>query len=185
MIFYPGSKVSFPTETFGCFVFCFCSEFLGSPKCNFKCFCRSLLLQPEDLQLKAIWDTGATGSVITKNVAHKLALTPTGLAQLHTANGLATQNTYTIDIGLLNSVIIGGIIATEVDALTGGCDALIGMDVITLPDPWKFLIFSEMNFIPSLAFVEFLHNLTQKVICFLHYHRYGYSRNSKLDLRHY
>ena len=84
--------------------------------------------------IKAIWDTGASGSAITKKVAQQLGLVPTGMAQVNTANGIATQNTYTIDIGLPNKVIIQGIIATEIDALAAGCDALIGMDVITLGD---------------------------------------------------
>jgi hypothetical protein len=84
--------------------------------------------------VKAIWDTGATGSAITKKVSQDLGLIPTGCAEVHTANGLTRQNTYTIDIKLPNGVIIQGIIATEVDALSGGCDALIGMDVITLGD---------------------------------------------------
>lgn len=84
--------------------------------------------------IKAIWDTGASGSAITKKVALQLGLIPTGMAQVNTANGIATQNTYTIDIGLPNKVIIQGIIATEIDALAAGCDALIGMDVITLGD---------------------------------------------------
>lgn len=84
--------------------------------------------------IKAIWDTGASGSAITKKVAQQLGLVATGMAQVNTANGIATQNTYTIDIGLPNKVIIQGIIATEIDALAAGCDALIGMDVITLGD---------------------------------------------------
>lgn len=89
---------------------------------------------PDYSAIKAIWDTGASGSAITKKVAQQLGLVPSGMAQVNTANGLATQNTYTIDIGLPNKVIIQSIIATEIDALTAGCDALIGMDVITLGD---------------------------------------------------
>jgi hypothetical protein len=89
---------------------------------------------PNYSAIKAIWDTGASGSAITKKVAQLLGLIPSGMAQVNTANGMATQNTYTIDIGLPNKIIIQGIIATEIDALTAGCDALIGMDVITLGD---------------------------------------------------
>lgn len=89
---------------------------------------------PNHTAIRAIWDTGATGSAITKKVAQQLGLIPTGMAQVNTANGIATQNTYTIDIGLPNKIIIQGIIATEIDALAAGCDALIGMDVITLGD---------------------------------------------------
>ena len=89
---------------------------------------------PKSVKIKAIWDTGASGSAITTNVVKNLLLFPTGMAQVHTANGMVTQNTYTIDIGLPNQVLIQNIIATEVSALSSGCDALIGMDVITLGD---------------------------------------------------
>jgi len=74
--------------------------------------------------IKAIWDTGASGCAITKKVAQHLGLIPTGKAHVNTANGIAIQNTYTIDIGLPNKVIIQGIIATEIDALAAGCDAM-------------------------------------------------------------
>lgn len=90
--------------------------------------------QPNHATINAIWDTGATGSAITKNVARHLGLIPTGMAQVNTAGGIVPQLTYTIDIGLPNDVLIQGIIATEIDALAGGCDALIGMDIITLGD---------------------------------------------------
>jgi predicted aspartyl protease len=115
------------------------------------------------LSIKAIWDTGATGSVITKNVAQQLGLVPTGKSQVHTANGTAIQNTYTIDIILANSVRIQGIVATEVDALSGGCEALIGMDIITLGD---FSITNHkgntcMSFrVPSSHEIDYVANLT-------------------------
>lgn len=85
-------------------------------------------------KVKAIWDTGATGSVITKKVSQVLGLVPTGYAQVNTANGVAKQNTFTVDIGLPNGVIIQGITVTEVDGFSGGCEALIGMDIISLGD---------------------------------------------------
>src|SRR6478609_614195 len=69
-------------------------------------------------EVNAIWDTGASGSVITSDVAKALGLIPTGMAQVHTANGKATQNTYTIHIGLPNKVLIQDIIATECNALS-------------------------------------------------------------------
>lgn len=84
--------------------------------------------------VKAIWDTGATGSVITKDVAKHLGLVPTGKVQVNTANGVAVQNTYTVDIQLPTGIMILGIIVSEVDGLSGGNNALIGMDVITLGD---------------------------------------------------
>jgi hypothetical protein len=119
--------------------------------------------QPNSGLVKAIWDTGATGSAITKGIAQKLGLVPTGMAQVHTANGVATQNTYTIDIKLPNKVLIRGIVATEVTSLSSGCDALIGMDVISLGD---FSITNHkgttcMSFrVPSLHEIDYVKNPT-------------------------
>lgn len=123
-------------------------------------------LMSEALPIKAIWDTGATGSAITKKVANLLGLTPTGMTQVNTANGIAIQNTYTIDIGLPNRVLVKGIIATEVDALAGGCDALIGMDVINFGD---FSVTNHngvtcMSFrIPSSHEIDYVKNINQGI----------------------
>ena len=84
--------------------------------------------------VKAIWDTGATGSVISKDTAQKLGLIQTGFATVHTANGFVNQRTFTVDIRLPSGLLIQEVLVSEVDALTGGCDALIGMDIITLGD---------------------------------------------------
>jgi hypothetical protein len=89
---------------------------------------------PSGLTIKAIWDAGATGSVISQKVAKTLGLIVSGYAVVNTANGQATQKTYTVDVGLPNKVLIQNVLVTEVDSLTAGCDALIGMDIITLGD---------------------------------------------------
>ena len=113
--------------------------------------------------INAIWDTGATSTAITKKVVDTLGLSPTGLAKVNTANGLATQATYTIDVKLLNNVVIQGVTATGVDKLSGGCDALIGMDIITLGD---FSITNHqgttcMSFrVPSLHEIDYVKNPT-------------------------
>lgn len=86
------------------------------------------------MTVKAIWDTGASGSVITQKVINQLVAFPTGMATLNTANGVATRNTYTIDIVLPNQLLIQKVNAAGIDALSSGCDALIGMDIITLGD---------------------------------------------------
>jgi hypothetical protein len=117
-------------------------------------------------QVQAIWDTGATGSAITKKIAQGLGLVPTGMSRVHTANGVAIQSTYTIDIGLPNGVLIQKIIATEVPALSSGCDALIGMDIITLGD---FSITNHKGItclsfrVPSLHEIDYVTNPTYGV----------------------
>lgn len=87
-----------------------------------------------EAKIVGIWDTGATGSAITKKVADSLGLIPTGNTTVGTAAGPVLQNTYTIDIRLLNGVVIKDVIVTEVPVLSGNAEALIGMDIITLGD---------------------------------------------------
>lgn len=84
--------------------------------------------------ITAIWDTGASNTAITTKVVQSLGLQPSGVTQVSTANGTAMQNTYLVMIGLPNGVLVEGIVATEVPALSGNCDALIGMDIIGLGD---------------------------------------------------
>lgn len=84
-----------------------------------------------------VWDTGATGTVITQAVVGALDLQPIGLAQVHTASGTAQQPVFLISLLLPNKVAV----ATRATmAPLVGCDVLIGMDVITLGD------FSVTNF---------------------------------------
>ena len=82
----------------------------------------------------AIWDTGATASVITSNIVASLGLIATGMSVVHTANGTAKQSTYIVDIQLPNNVLIKDVTVTEVPILNGRCDVLIGMDVINIGD---------------------------------------------------
>lgn len=84
--------------------------------------------------VRAIWDTGATGSVISKKVVNDLGLVPVGLQKVHTANGEVIKNTYVVDIGLPNRVLIQKVLVSEVDSLASNCDVLIGMNIINLGD---------------------------------------------------
>ncbi len=81
---------------------------------------------------QAMWDTGANGSIISKNVANQLQLKPTGEKKLLGIGGIQTVNEYLLRVHLPNEV---GIIT--VDALEGGLDGfdiLIGMDIINQGD---------------------------------------------------
>jgi hypothetical protein len=89
---------------------------------------------------KAIWDTGASGTVITQVIVDNLGLIPTGMSIVHTANGQARQNTYIIDISLNEGITIKDVTVTCATAFSGGCNVLIGMDIISQGD------FSITNF---------------------------------------
>jgi predicted aspartyl protease len=84
------------------------------------------------VKVKGLWDTGATGSVITKAVADSIGIQPTGRKIVHHANGSDEVNTYLVNFVLPGNVVITGVNATE--GKLSGIDILIGMDVISLGD---------------------------------------------------
>ncbi len=81
-----------------------------------------------------IWDTGATGSVITKEIIDSLKLKPIGNIEMRGVHGSKIVNTYLINIALPNGVEIVGVKATEAKQLSGNLGALIGMDIINHGD---------------------------------------------------
>lgn len=118
------------------------------------------------VRVSGIWDTGATGTAITSHLVKQLGLIPTGKKAVNTAGGSVIQNTYTVDIGLPNNVLVGGIIATEVPSLPTDNEVLVGMDIITLGD-FSLTHFngkSCMSFrIPSLHEIDYAKNPKLKV----------------------
>jgi predicted aspartyl protease len=104
-----------------------------------------------------IWDTGATGTVITKTVIDALGLMPVGKTKVHHANGTALVNAYYINLFLPNQVGFKFIPVTE-GVLVDDASVLIGMDIITRGD------FAVTNFsgkttcsfrVPSVAEIDF------------------------------
>lgn len=87
---------------------------------------------PKPLETKAVWDTGATHTVISKNVIDKLSLKPTGKVNAHGVHGANTVNTYLVHIGLPNRILVPSIRVLE--GKMAGTDVLIGMDIITKGD---------------------------------------------------
>lgn len=87
---------------------------------------------PEIKKYKGLWDTGATGTVITKKVVEELGLVPTGFINSYHANGSSIVNTYLVNVTLPNGVMIHTVKVTE--GILNGFDVLIGMDVITKGD---------------------------------------------------
>ncbi len=80
----------------------------------------------------AIWDTGATHSVITSKIVKDLNLKPVGMTIVHTANGQAHQKQYIVNFYLPNQVMFGMLRVTE--APLHETDILIGMDIISQGD---------------------------------------------------
>lgn len=82
----------------------------------------------------ALWDTGASRSVITKTTADKLALVAVGIANVNHADGTSKHPTHLVNFVLPNSVGVPGLLVTESPNVVGGFGAIIGMDIISRGD---------------------------------------------------
>jgi hypothetical protein len=117
-------------------------------------------------QYTAIWDTGATNSVITKKVVEDLNLKPINVVKTNHAGGTSMANVYLVNIALPNGVMAGQIKVTEAQ-LTENEDiaeseqnrVLIGMDIIGGGDfaVTNFENKTTMSFrIPSAKMIDFI-----------------------------
>ena len=85
-----------------------------------------------DRKFIALWDTGATNSVITKSVAASLGLVEIGKMEVHGVNGASIVSVYIVEIVLPNGIHVVRQVTEGVS--NGMWDVLIGMDVITVGD---------------------------------------------------
>ena len=88
---------------------------------------------PPQVQTGALWDTGATKSGISSDLAHELNLTPVGTATVRHAGGSSEQAQYLVNFVLPNDVGVVGALVTGLPPIDG-FGALLGMDVIALGD---------------------------------------------------
>ncbi len=92
---------------------------------------------PVVLPYQAIWDTGATNTVISQKVVSDLGLKPSGKVTVQGVGASGTPahhecNTYLVNLLLPNQVGFYGVRVSENSI--AGCDVLIGMDLITTGD---------------------------------------------------
>lgn len=116
----------------------------------------------------AIWDTGATSTVITPNVVEKCGLIPSGKTDLHgVAGSKKGADTYLVTLILPNGVRVNGVRVAEVSTIASQdkCDVLIGMDIITLGDfsvtnVGKKTVFSFR--IPSCKTIDYVEEIKEE-----------------------
>lgn len=89
--------------------------------------------QPPRTEFTAIWDTGATASVITQSVVDACELKPVGMRLVHGVHGEETSETF-----LVNMLLPHGLAYSPVEVTLGKLPApsnlLIGMDIISTGD---------------------------------------------------
>jgi hypothetical protein len=84
------------------------------------------------IETRAIWDTGATKSVISSKLVASLALMPLGVTPVYGVNGVKNCSNYLVDFILPNGVTIQQV--TVIESSDIPTDALVGMDIIGLGD---------------------------------------------------
>jgi predicted aspartyl protease len=87
---------------------------------------------PQHKPYKAIWDTGATNTVITPKVVQECGLQPISRIKVHSASGEYEASVYLINVVLRNNVGFAKLRVTEGNFI--GADVLIGMDLISKGD---------------------------------------------------
>lgn len=85
--------------------------------------------EPQRHQFTAIWDTGASASVITQSVVDSCQLKQIGVTQVSHAHGVKLAEVYLVNIFLPNKVGFSQIRVTKGD-LGKSAQVLIGMDII-------------------------------------------------------
>lgn len=112
---------------------------------------------PELKEFDAVWDTGATGSVISQKVVDACGLKPISMAKVHTAGGECMCEVYLVHIRLPNQVRFKNVRVTKSDM--GETEVLIGMNIILRGD---FVITNKDNKtcfsfrMPSLTRIDFV-----------------------------
>ena len=94
----------------------------------------SIMTPIEDHKFIAIWDTGATSTCITKRLAGKLGIKPTGVCDNHTAGGHREAAVFLVNVLLPNHVLVPNVQVHDMEDNDDNFDVLIGMDIISLGD---------------------------------------------------
>jgi hypothetical protein len=92
------------------------------------------IVPPYNQRFIAVWDTGATSTCISENIAMQFSFRLSGQANIRSVTGTSKCNTYLLALHPFGERII--IPELEVSGCIEniGCDILIGMDVISMGD---------------------------------------------------
>lgn len=96
---------------------------------------KNLVGKPPNLfKTTALWDTGATNSIITRQTAEELNLKPIGRIKINHGGGQSEHSTHLVNLMLPNQVGIVGVQVTEMEHIVDNFGVIVGMDVIIRGD---------------------------------------------------
>ena len=79
---------------------------------------------------RALWDTGATVTCVSRDIVQSLGMIPTGRQAVNTPSGEAVFNTYLVDVCLPNNVFLKDVKVCDSAIGRHGLDMLIGTNII-------------------------------------------------------
>lgn len=95
--------------------------------------CLDYNLACQQADVRALWDTGANGSCVSRGLARKLGLKALGMCQVGGISGVSQSCVYLMDILLPSGVVMPNVRVTEfID--NGIFEIIIGMDIMTMGD---------------------------------------------------
>lgn len=105
---------------------------------------------------RALWDTGADRTAISKRVVKDLGLDIVAYSENHTAGGVVSVTNHLVSLVLPNNIVTPPMLVSCCDI--DSADILIGMDVITLGDFAVTNVEGKTTFsfrIPSAETIDF------------------------------
>jgi predicted aspartyl protease len=96
-------------------------------------YCQTFNLRSDQVDVAALWDTGASLSSISQGLAAKLGLSKVDRETVAGFGGYQVANIDIVDILLPNQVVIPNVRVAEFFD-NGKFDVIVGMDIITLGD---------------------------------------------------
>ena len=101
----------------------------------FQLKCKVIICNSDsEIEVVALWDTGAQCTCISHEAADQLGLCPITMKPLSGATGSGIRPVYEVDILLPNKVLVPSCKVAEVDIGKDGLGLLIGMDIISCGD---------------------------------------------------
>lgn len=126
---------------------------------------------------RALWDTGASKSMISQEIVKGLALVSNGTARklFHAGGFEDSQPTYLVNLRLPNNVRFERITAAGFPGSGGAFDVIIGMDILARGDFSLSFVGGEtcMSFrTPSIAEIDYVKEYNRQLVA-------GLGRNDK------
>lgn len=94
----------------------------------------SIKYEGRDIEVDALWDTGASCSCISHSVVSSLGLIPVGKRNVITPSGRKTYNTFSVDVALPNHLVCEDVLVNDSEIGEQGLGMLVGMDIINRGD---------------------------------------------------